>query len=256
MAAESLLGVALPDLPTWSQLLKQLGLITLPANSFDTAIGQAQRVTFQRDTLALMLPVAAELPRVFLGLVVAAVLAAGSASASAQLAALGSMASDDIYCAAVNRGASPSRRLLVARLAMIVAGIAVLVLIAPGGVDPLRWVLTAFSLSAGAFFAPLVLAIWWRRLSAKAAITALIAGVGLAAYYVSTGEAHFLGGDALTAGAAGTVASACVAVVVTLFAGKATDLALEAVDELRIPAGETLQSRMLRLAARAKPARP
>jgi cation/acetate symporter len=52
------------------------------------------------------------------------------------------------------------------------------------------------------------------------------------------------------------VAAFGAAVAVSLFTGEPSEQALEAVDELRIPAGETVQARMLRLAARTKPARP
>lgn len=62
----------------------------------------------------------------------------------------------------------------------------------------------------------------------------------------------FMGIDPLTAAAAGVPASFAAAIVVSLFRGAPEEKALEAADELRIPAGETLQSRMLRLATRAK----
>jgi cation/acetate symporter len=255
MATEALLGVALPDLPTWSQLLKQLGLVTIPANQFDT-IGTAQRVLFQRDSLAFVLPVAGGLPRVFFGLAAAAALAALSACASAQLAAIGTIVSDDLYFGTLNKGASPARRLLIARLFMLLCGLAVLVILQKGAPDPLRWVIAALSLSAGSLFAVLFLSVWWRRFTSKGALAATLLGFLVTSFYLSRGGTHFLGGDALTAGAAGMVAAFGAAVAVSLFTGEPSEQALEAVDELRIPAGETVQARMLRLAARTKPARP
>ena len=71
MAMEALVGVPASDLPAWARTLQQLGLISLPRNAFDTLNPAAQRVTFERDTLALILPLAGSLPRVFFGLAAA-----------------------------------------------------------------------------------------------------------------------------------------------------------------------------------------
>ena len=118
MAVEALVGVPVPNLPAWSRALQQLGLVALPGNRFDT-MNAAQAVTFQRDTLALILPVAGGLPRVFFGLAAAAALAALASCASAQLVATANSMSDDLYCGFMNKSASPARRLLAARLAML-----------------------------------------------------------------------------------------------------------------------------------------
>ena len=59
--------------------------------------------------------------------------------------------------------------------------------------------------------------------------------------------------DALTAAALGVPVSFFAALLVSFFSKAPEQSALEAIDEMRVPAGETLQSRMLRLAARAKP---
>src|SRR5208337_2258257 len=117
MAVESLVGVPIPNLPAWSRTLQQLGLVTLPANRFDT-MNASQAVTFQRDSLALILPIAGGLPRVFFGLAAAAALAALAACASGQLVATANMISDDVYHGNFNTSASPGRRLSVARFAM------------------------------------------------------------------------------------------------------------------------------------------
>ena len=75
-----------------------------------------------------------------------------------------------------------------------------------------------------------------------------------AIYLTSHGELLF-GTDPLTAAAIGVPVSFVAAIFVSLSLGTPDDYALEAADELRIPAGETLQSRMQRLAARVKPLR-
>jgi cation/acetate symporter len=254
MAVGALVGVPVSDLPSWSRALQQLGLVSLPGNQFDS-LNAAQRVTFQRDSLALILPVAGSLPRVFFGLAAASALGAISACASGHLVAIANTVSDDLYHGGLNKSASPAQRLRVARFMMLLCGLFVFAMTQSQAVDPLRWVIAAFSLSAGAFFAVLVLSVWWRRFTAAGAFAAMLSGFAVTALYLNTGGTPLFGIDALTAAAVGVPVSFAAGILFSLFSGPPDEYALEAVDELRIPAGETLQSRMLRLAARAKPFR-
>jgi len=254
MAVESLVGVPIPNLPAWSRTLQQLGLVTLPANRFDT-MNASQAVTFQRDSLALILPIAGGLPRVFFGLAAAAALAALAACASGQLVATANMISDDVYHGNFNTSASPGRRLSVARFAMLGVSILAFLVSQSQQADPLPWVLSAFSFSAGTFFAVLVLSVWWRRLSTAGALWGMLAGFSVTALYLSGSQAVLFGIDPLCAAAVGVPVSFLAAIIASLFLGAPGEQALDAADELRIPAGETLQSRAIRLAARAKPVR-
>jgi len=251
MAVEALVGVPVSDLPSWARALQQIGFISLPGNQFDQ-LGGAQRVTFQPDSLALILPMAGHLPRVFFGLAAAALLAAISACAAGHLVALANTVSDDIYHGTLNKSASPARRLLMARLSMIAFGVFVF-LLAQGHVDPLRWAIVSLSLAAGTFFAVLVLSVWWRRLTAKGAFAGMVAGFTVTALYLSTSGAALFGIDPLNAAAIGVPVSFAAATLVSLFLGAPDAQALDAVEDLRVPAGETLQSRMVRLASRTKP---
>lgn len=255
MALESLVGVPASDLPAWARALQQLGLISLPGNQFDSLNAAAQRVTFQRDSLALILPVAGNLPRVFFGLAAASALAALSACAAGHLSAIANALSDDVYHGLVNRAASPGRRLMIARLAMLIAGLLTFIATQNMAADPLRWAIAALSLSSGTFFAVMVLSVWWRRLTATGALAGLLAGFAATAFYLRAGGTPLFGIDALTAAAVGIPISFTAALIVSYLSKAPDQQALDAVDELRVPAGETLQSRMLRLAARTKPFR-
>jgi cation/acetate symporter len=83
----------------------------------------------------------------------------------------------------------------------------------------------------------------------------MAAGFAVTALYLSSGGTPLFGIDPLTAGAIGVPAGFAAAFLASLLFGRPDEQALDAADELRIPAGETLQSRMLRMAARAKPLR-
>ncbi len=254
MAVEALIGAPASDLPAWAKALQQLGLISLPVNQFDSFNAAAQSVMFHRDSLALILPAAGNLPRVFFGLAAAAALAALSACAAGHLVAVANTVSDDIYHGALNKAASPARRLMAARLMMFILASAAFVVAESAAVDPLRWVLAAFSLSSGTFFAVLLLSVWWRRLTAAGALAGLFSGFAVTALYLRAGGTPLFGIDALTAAALGVPVSFASAVAASLFSEAPEQSVLEAIDDLRTPAGETLQSRMLRLAARSKPA--
>ena len=253
MAVEALVGVPASDLPAWARALQQLGLINLPANQYDSFNAAAQRVTFHRDSLALILPVAGNLPRVFFGLAAASALAALSACAAGHLVAVANTVSDDVYHAFLNKAASPGRRLMVARLTMLIFAVAVFIIAQNVAADPLRWAIAAFSLSSGTFFSVLLLSVWWRRLTSKGALAGLISGFVVTALYLRMGGTPLFGIDALTAAAVGVPVSLVAAILVSLLSKAPEQSVLEAIDDLRVPAGETLQSRMLRLAARAKP---
>lgn len=255
MTLEQLVGLSPSEIPAWGRVLQQLGFVSLPVNQFDP-LSASSRVTFQRDTIALVLPVAGSLPRVFLGIAAAAALAALSACAAGHLVAIANTVSDDLYHGAVHRSASNSRRFLVARLTMILCGVMLFVVAQNRGIDPLRWVIGAFSVSAGTFFAVLVLSVWWRRLSAAGAFVGMITGFLVTALYLYAGGTPLFGVDALTAAAIGVPASFASAIIVSLVLVKPDGHAIEAVEDLRVPAGETLQTRMSRLAARSKPVHP
>src|SRR5207247_6767491 len=77
--------------------------------------------------------------------------------------------------------ASTMRRLVVARVLLVVVAI---VAAAVAGTRPagiIQMVAWAFSLAAAGLFAPLVLGIWWKRTTAAGAIAGRVVGVGVCA---------------------------------------------------------------------------
>ncbi len=254
---KQLLGVPAAQIPDWGNLLSQLGLISLSANPLDPALGDA-KVLFNRDSVALILPILNEFPFVMTGLVGAAALGAVLAAAGGQLVSLATAFSNDIFYL-FNRSTSPARRLLVARAAMIVFAIAAYSVTVRGDLDPLRLMIWAVSLCAGCFFAPLVMAIWWRGLTWFGALSGMVAGFGVtAAYIVLTegGGVPWLGIDGLTAGVIGVPVSIGAAILGSTLSPKPSSAILEIADEMRVPSGETIHARLTRLAARGKAPKP
>ncbi len=256
LIVEDLLGATASQMPRWGQTLQQLGFLTVANNPFDPLSGPA-RLAFERDEIAFVLPVAGELPHVLLGLTAASAIAAIAASAGGQLLAIGNAVSDDLYRASLHNSASPARRLMISRFTMLGAGIVTVMMAQGSDGDPLRMVLWALSLSGGTFFAVLVLAIWWRRLSHAGALAGLFTGFATTAAIImqSGSEPLMFGVDGLTASAIGIPLSFAAAITVSIVMPNRDDLSLERVDDLRIPAGETLHVRAMRIGARGKAAR-
>lgn len=255
--AKQLLGLPAAQLPEWADLLSQLGLITLSANPLDPALGSA-KILFVRDSAALLLPVINQFPFVLVGLVGAAAIAAVLAAAGGQLVSLANVVSNDIYYL-FHRSASPARRLLVARLAMVFFAAAAVSVASRDGLDPFRMMIWAASLCAGAFFAPLALAIWWRGLTTFGAICGIGAGFSATAAYIAMtagGGYPWFGVDGLTAGILGVPVSVLGALAGSMLSPRPDAASLEILDEMHVPAGETVHARLTRLAARGKAVKP
>ncbi len=252
---QQVIGTPMAELPAWARYAADLGLIRVESDGFDPTLGAAQAFV-SRDLGALVLPVAGGLPQVFVGVAAAALLAAMLAGAAAHIAIIGNILSNDLFHPWLRRPSTAAQRLAVARLGMILAAIAAAWLARSLFVDPLRWMLLAFSLLAGGFFAVVVLSIWWQRINAAGAMTGLLAGFGLTAVYmILTGSgAAFL--DPLTAGLIGVPAAFIAAIAVSLITPKPDELTAEIAGEIRVSGGETLHARLTRLSARGKAPRP
>lgn len=234
------------QMPQWFKGLEDAELAELADGA--TGAITAKSLLLAREGIALALPLTAGLPFVIAALVAAAGLAAALAAAAAQLFSLSASLSDDLYAVA-DRRASPNLRLLVARIAALLAAAGAAAAMTWSDLDLLQALFLAMSLASGTFFAPLLLAVWWRRTTPLGALAALLTGFALtaapAALYL-TGGTPFLGFDAMTAGALAAAAGLIVGIAVSLVAPRA-DASLDTfADDLRRVGGETLLDQLRR----------
>ncbi len=256
-AVLDLLGVPASQIPDSGTILAQLGLVELSPNALDPALGNAE-IMFYRDTAALMLPVLNDFPFVLIGLVGAAALAAVMAAAGTQLVTLANVISNDLYHP-FHRTASPARRLMAARIALLMALAAAYVFVFERNFDPLRMMIWAVSLCAGTFFAPLILAVWWRGMTQFGAICGMLTGFAVTAIQIVGtlgGGSALLGVDPLTAGIVGVPASALAVIAASMLSPRPSAATLEIANEIGVPSGETVHARLTRLAARGKALKP
>jgi cation/acetate symporter len=178
------IGQQINSLPAWVQNWSQVGgLLTIKDGNND-GILQLSEFVINQDIIVLSMPEIAGLPYVISGLVAAGGLAAALSTADGLLLAIANALSHDIYYKMIDPKASTMRRLVVARVLLVVVAIigAAVAGTRPAGI--IQMVAWAFSLAAAGLFAPLVLGIWWKRTTAVGAITGMMAGFGICLYYL------------------------------------------------------------------------
>ena len=231
-------------LPDWMRHLIELGFVHVDAGATPLTFSS---FGFLRDGVLLSLPVAAGLPSVFAYFAAAGVVAAALVGAGAAASALGNVAAEDIVNGLSWKPLPRTGRVHMGRLA--IAGAAVL-----GGVialialnDPLRLLLWSLALSGSTFFPVLVLSIWWKRMNAFGAIAGMSCGFAVAVLTIIAGEANILGLDGALAGILGLPAGALGALLASIATPGPSRSVLELVREIRIPGGEVIYDREMRL---------
>ena len=113
--------------------------------------------------------------------------------------------------------------------------------------DPLRLLLWCFAITGSTLFPVLVLSIWWKRMNAFGALAGMGSGFAVAVLTILAGESHIIGLDGALAGIVGLPAGTLGALLASLATPGPTRSMLELVREIRIPGGEVVYDREMRL---------
>ena len=170
------------------------------------------------------LPIAAlfiSLPAVLAGLVLAGAVAALFAVGVATLFSATAALTHDIWDEIIDRKGPEGRRIIIARVVLVVVAAAATALTPILKVEPaalLRW---ALAISAAGGLAPLVVGLWWRRAIDIGAIAGMVAGFGFAGLAFVLSESGLFGGAdaggiAAIGAAAAAIAGCLVAFTVTI----------------------------------------
>ncbi len=193
--------------------------------------------------VVLATPEVAGLPYVISGLVAAGGMAAAMSTADGLVLAISNALSHDIYYKMINPKAETAKRLIVARVLLVIIGFAGATIAALEIQGILGSVIWAFDFAMSGLFFPLVLGVWWKRANAQGAVAGMLLGlISGTAYlvWVRNGGAGFWGVTQLTFGIVGSLVSLVSMVVVSLIT-KAPDSATQKmVDEVRVPSGKTV----------------
>ena len=163
------------------------------------------------------------------------------------MVALGNILAEDVVDGLSSEPAPDHVRLATARVTLIlVAAIGgAFAILAP--TDPLRLIIWALVLTASSVFPVLILSIWWKRINVYGAMAGMLSGFGVAALFMLVAEAGWLGLDSALAAIFGAPASVAAAMSVTVMTPLPGRDALDLVSDMRIPNGETVLDREMRL---------
>jgi cation/acetate symporter len=196
--------------------------------------------------VVLATPEIAGLPYVISGLVAAGGMAAAMSTADGLVLAIANALSHDLYYKIIDPKAETAKRLIVARVLLVIIGFAGATIAALELEGILGSVIWAFDFAMSGLFFPLVLGVWWKRANAQGAVAGMLGGLATGTAYLVYVGPKFMAGEPilgithLTFGIPGAVVSLVLMVVVSLMT-KAPDAATQKmVDEVRIPSGKTV----------------
>jgi len=196
--------------------------------------------------VVLATPEIAGLPYVISGLVAAGGMAAAMSTADGLILAIANALSHDLYYKIIDPKAETAKRLVVARVLLVVIGFAGATIAAMEIQGILGSVIWAFDFAMSGLFFPLVLGVWWKRATRQGAIAGMIAGLASGTAYLIyvypkfMGNPAWLGIDHLRFGIIGASVCLVVMVVVSLMTPEPDSATQKMVDELRVPSGKTI----------------
>jgi cation/acetate symporter len=244
MLLEQVVGQAGDRLPMWFQLLQQAGIASVEAKAQTVRLSA---IGFERDAALFALSIAAGFPQVIVYLALAGALAAAMAALAASLMAIASILSEDVVHGLSGETASEAARVGTARLALLGAAFVTIGLAITLPADPLQLFLWSLTLSAATSFPVLLLAIWVKRVNAWGALATMFTGLVVTIFMMLLGEAGAVDTSSALAGAVGLPLALAAGLVASRMTPAPGRSALDTVREMRVPGGETLYDRELRL---------
>jgi cation/acetate symporter len=197
----NIIGRDLTAIRPWIFNWGELGLIQIcgkNASSIDAIVAACKAIAdhpgvvrlqdfiINTDVIVLSTPEIAGLPYVISGLVAAGGLAAALSTADGLLLAIANALSHDVYYKMIDPNAPTVRRLMIARVLLLVVAVIAAATAATKPADILAMVGWAFSLAMAGNFPALVMGVWWKRATATGAVCGIIAGFGLCLFYLVT----------------------------------------------------------------------
>ena len=196
--------------------------------------------------VVLATPEVAGLPYVISGLVAAGGMAAAMSTADGLILAISNALSHDVYYKIINPKADTAKRLMVARVLLVIVGIFGAYIASMRLTGILGSVAWAFDFAMSGLFFPLVLGVWWKRATRQGAVAGMIGGLAAGtAYLIYVGPKFmamtpWLGIDHLRFGLIGAPVCLILMVVVSLMTDEPDAKTQAMVDEIRIPSGRTV----------------
>jgi len=196
--------------------------------------------------VVLATPEVAGLPYVISGLVAAGGMAAAMSTADGLILAISNALSHDVYYKMINPKADTAKRLIVARVLLVVVGVFGAYIASMRLTGILGSVAWAFDFAMSGLFFPLVLGVWWKRATRAGAVAGMLGGLAAGtAYLIYVGpkfmaQTPWLGIDHLRFGLIGAPVCLILMIVVSLATEEPDAKTQQMVDDIRIPTGKTV----------------
>jgi cation/acetate symporter len=251
MLLEQIAGHPGDRLPLWFQLLQQAGIATVEAKS---QVVKLASISFERDATLFALPLAAGFPQVLVYLSLAGALAAALAALGSALMTITAIVAEDVIHGLTSDTAADAQRVATARVALIGAAFVTIWLAIAVPADPLQLFVWSLTFGAAGSFPVLLLAIWAERTNQWGALASMVTGFVVTALAMLLAETGAIGLPSALAGAIGLPLALCAGIVASKLTPAPGRNALDLVSDMRVPGGETLydrEMRLLRLRSRA-----
>ena len=245
IATTDIAGLPAGQLPSWIPDLVAHELVSVDTGTAKLALSS---LSIKRDAALVILLAAKEVPAALVYTVIGGLMAAALAGGAVGIYALGTILAEDVICGPRSELAPDGQRRMVLRLSFIVIATlgAWMALVVPG--DPLELLMWSLALTGSTAFPVLLLSIWWKRCNGWGAMAGLLAGLGVAIVALLGGELAGIGLPGPMAAVVGAPAALIASAVASFMTPAPARHVLELVRDLRVPGGDTLYDREVRLA--------
>lgn len=182
----NLVGHPFHELPAWIAQWSKVDPALLSVQDVNgDGVLQFAELHMEADIVMLAMPELSGLPYVISGLVAAGGLAAALSTADGLLLTMGNALSHDLLFREQTRSTRPVRLVILSKFVLLIMALVAAYVAAQKPANILNLVAASFSLAGSAFVPAMVCGIFWRRVSARAAVTGMLGGLGLTLFYMS-----------------------------------------------------------------------
>ena len=183
--ASGIIGKAIAEVNAldWIQKWSTVGFLAISDSNGD-GILQINEFFMRGDIVVLATPEIAGLPYVISGLVAAGGMAAAMSTADGLLLAIANALSHDLYYKIIDPTAETAKRLVAARILLVVLGAAGSFVASLKLTSILGAVAWAFDFAMSGLFFPLILGVWWKRANRQGAVAGMLLGFLSGTWYL------------------------------------------------------------------------